>query len=178
MVTPVFITQIEEEEESNLSEQILPLNLKDSTSSMSTMTTNTYSPADKTQSTTMAFNINTDKVCPTQVYSTMDIGTTSLTTTYSTPSPDPVDPFAFLGFDYYQAQYYHETTCNKNPKSLLAMAHDMINPKTGFPFCFPSGVCPAPKSSFPFCVPSGVSRPKKKFTALLATLLLIDAILK
>ena len=133
MVTLVFITQIEEEEESILSEQIHSLNLKDTTS-MSTMTTNTYSPVDKTQTATMASTINTNKVFHTQVYLTAAIGSTCLSTTYCTPSLNHLDPSVSLRLNYYQAQQYHETTCNKNPKSLLAIAHEIIDPKTGFPF--------------------------------------------
>ena len=57
MVTPVIITQIEEGEESILSEQIHSLNLNNTTS-MSTMTTNTYFPVETTHPTMMASNKN------------------------------------------------------------------------------------------------------------------------
>ena len=53
MVTPVFITQIEDEEHSFLSEQIHSLNLKDTTS-MSTKAFNTYIPQRKAPSTVTA----------------------------------------------------------------------------------------------------------------------------
>ena len=55
MVTPVFITQIEDEEHSVLSEQIHSLNLKDTTS-VSTMATNTYIPKEKAPFTVTAFS--------------------------------------------------------------------------------------------------------------------------
>ena len=133
MVTPVFITQIEEGEDSFLLEQIHSLNLKDTTS-MSTMTTNTYFPVETTKLTIMASNKNMNgEVFPLEVYSTTAIGATSSTPDSFTPAPNPVDRSKFLKIDAYQAQQYHETSCNKNPNFLLAMAHDIINPKTGFP---------------------------------------------
>ena len=55
MVTPVLITQIEDEEHSVLSEQIHSLNLKDTTS-VSTMATNTYIPKEKAPFTVTAFS--------------------------------------------------------------------------------------------------------------------------
>ena len=134
MVTPVFITQIEVEEDSILSEQIHSLNLKNTTS-MLTMTTNTYFPVETTKPTMMMSNINTDnKVFPLEVYSTKTIGTTSLTTTSFTQILNSVDHSKLLGFDVYRAQQYHEITCNENPNFLPAMAHEIINPKTGFLF--------------------------------------------
>ena len=79
MVTPFFITQIEDGEESILSEQIHSLNLKDTTS-MPTMTTNTYFPVETTHTTMMASNKNIDdKVFPLEVYSTAAIGATTST---------------------------------------------------------------------------------------------------
>ena len=99
MVIPVFITQIEEGDDSILSEQIHSLNLKDTTS-MSTMTTNTYYPVETTKPTMMASDINTeDKVFPLEVYSTAAIGTTSLTTASCTPILNPVDQ-SYIHFSY------------------------------------------------------------------------------
>ena len=91
MVTPVFITQIKEREDSFLSEQTHSLIFKDTTS-MLTMTTNTYFPVETTKPVMMASNINTDdKVFPLEVYFTTVIGATSLTTTSCTPILNPVD---------------------------------------------------------------------------------------
>ena len=90
MMAPVFITQIKEGEDSLLSEQIHSLNLKDTTS-MSTMTTNTYFPAETTKLTMMASNKNMDdKVFPLEVYLTVTIGATSSTPDSCTPPLNPV----------------------------------------------------------------------------------------
>ena len=132
MVTSFFITQIEEGEDSFLSEQIHSLNLKDTTS-MLTMTTNTYFPVETTKPTMMASNINTDdEVFPLEVYSTTAIGATNSTPDSCTPTLNPVDHSKLLEFNGYQVQQYHETSYNKNPKYLLAMAHEIINPNPVF----------------------------------------------
>ena len=142
MVTLVFIKQIEEGEDSFLLEQIHSLNLKDTTS-MLTMTTNTYFPVEMTKITMMASNKNTDdEVFPLEVYSMVAIDATSSTFDSCTPALHPVDRSKLLEIDANQTQQYHETSCNKNPKFLLAMAHKIFNPKTDFsltldgePFC-------------------------------------------
>ena len=81
---------------------------------MTIMKRNMYSPVDKTQTTTTRSNINTEIMFPTKVYLTAAIGTTSLTTTDDTPFLNHSDPSVYLELDYYQAQQYHKTTCNKN----------------------------------------------------------------
>ena len=133
MVTPVFITQIEEEEETILSEQINFLNLKDTTS-MSIATMNTYYAAEMTHPTMMASTKDKDDdVFPQAVYSTAIIGTTTAIRDSGTPLLNPVVHMKLLDINDYRAKQYYETSCKINPKFLLAMAHDIINPKTGFP---------------------------------------------
>ena len=196
MVTPVFITQIEDEEHSVLSEQIHSLNLKDTTS-MSTKAFNTYIPQGKAPSTVTARTKKKgNDVFPSPLYLPTSIGATTETwepvptdttsmssmaldpyhppelsftsvmgtnqTTYDEDYPQPVfsntsigatiasresstscmNPdyhIKLLNINIYQAKQYYETTCNKNPKFLLAMAHGIINPKTGFPLLTPDG---------------------------------------
>ena len=87
-----------------------------------------------TQPTMIASNKDmNDKVFPLEVYSTAAIGATTSTRESSTPILNPVNHSKLLDINDYQAKQYHEISCNKNPKFLLAMAHNIINPKTGFP---------------------------------------------
>ena len=79
MVTPVFITQIEEEDHSFLSEQVHSLNLKDTTSVM-IMATNTYIPQEKAPSTVTAHaHTNGNDMFPSPLYSTTSFGTSAKT---------------------------------------------------------------------------------------------------
>ena len=90
MVTPVFITQIEDGEETILSEQIHSLNLKDTTS-MSTTTMNTYYSAEMTHPTMMASTKDKDDdVFPQAMYLTATIGATTATRESSAPILNPV----------------------------------------------------------------------------------------
>ena len=196
MVTPVFITQIEEEDHSFLTEQVHSLNLKDTTSVM-TMATNTYIPREKASSTVTAHtHTNGTDMFPLPLYSTASIGATAKTgepvmkdtTTMSNITTEPYHPpetsttslmrinrtidddnypqpvfsnsssgatlpnhessttymnpdirIKLRNITFYQAEQYYESSCKKDPKFLLAMAHGIINPKTGFPILRPDG---------------------------------------
>ena len=143
MVTPVFITQIEDEEETILSEQIHSLHLKD-TASMSIATLNPYYDNEMTPPAMMASTDDTDdNVFPEAVCLTAIISASAATRNSGTPLQNPVVHEKFLDINDYRTKQYYETSCNMNPKFLLAMAHDIINPKTGFPLL--------PLDGEPFC---------------------------
>ena len=98
------------------------------------MTTNTYFPVDNIQTATMMSKINTKMMFPTKVYLSAAVGSTNLTTTGNTLSLNHLDPSVSFKLDYLRAQKYYEITCKKNPIFLLAMAYEIINPKTSFWF--------------------------------------------
>ena len=143
MVTPVFITQIEDGEETVLSEQIHSLQLKD-TASISIPTLNTYCDNGMTPSSLMASTDDSmDDVFPEAVLSSEKAHITPLTSDSGPPLHSPVVHRNLLDINDYRAKKYYESTCKMNPKVLLAMAHNIINPKTGFPLL--------PLDGEPFC---------------------------
>ena len=143
MVTPVFITQIEDEEETILSEQIHSLHLKD-TASMSIPTLNPYCDKEMTPPPMMASTDGTmDDVFPEAVCSSGTISVTAVTRDAGPPLHNAVIDEKFFDSNDYRAKQYYETSCKMNPKFLLAMAQDIINQKTGFPLL--------PLDGEPFC---------------------------
>ena len=104
------------------------------TTSMSSMAPDTYHPPEMSLTTVMGSNQTTyDEHYPQPVFSNSSIGATIARRESSTPCMNPDDHIKLLNINVYQAKQYYETSCNKNPKFLLAMAHEIINPKTGFP---------------------------------------------
>ena len=101
MVTPFFITQIEDEEETILSEQIHSLHLKD-TASMSIATLNTYYDIEMTPPAMMASTDDTnDDVFPEAVCLTAIIGASAATRDSGTPLQNPVVHEKFLDINGY-----------------------------------------------------------------------------
>ena len=101
MVTPVFITQIEDEEANILSEQIHSLHLKD-TVFMSIPTLNTYCDNGMTPFSMMASTDDTkDDVFPEAVCLSGIIGATAVTRDSGTPLHNPVVHEKFLDINDY-----------------------------------------------------------------------------
>lgn len=80
-----------------------------------------------------------DENYPQPVFSNSSSGATIASHESSTSCMNPVDHIKLLNITVYQAEQYYETSCKKNPKFLLAMAHGIINPTTGFPLLRPDG---------------------------------------
>ena len=97
--------------------------------------------SDAAPTTPKTLYINSETMFPTTSFSPETVGSISLPniTTGDTPLrgiPLPNHSNSPLSEEWEccRAQPYYEHFCNKNPRFLLAMAHDVINPQTGFPF--------------------------------------------
>ena len=167
MVTPVFITQTQDDDQSFLSDQIHDLKLLDTTS-MSTLTKRTSHfteectasamallpfekgfafpikancKLDATPTTSKPLYLNSETMFPTTSFSPETVRSVSSPniTTYHTPLrgitlPNHSNTTSSEEWECCRAQPYYEHSCKNNPRFLLAMAHDVINPQTGFPF--------------------------------------------
>ena len=137
MMTPVPITQSQEDDSLFLTNKIRDLKLK---APISTVTASPSSGlhvscAANFKTTTMPY-LNTDLVVSTTKFSPESVGSTSSTVTGGfsyTNHPTDLFPDQWV---CYRAQHYYETMCDKNPQYLLVMAYGIINPETGFPFSF------------------------------------------
>lgn len=167
MVTPVFITQTQDDDQSFLSDQIHDLKLLDTTS-MSTLTKRTSHfteectasatallpfekgfafpikancKSDATPTTSKPLYLNSETMFPTTSFSPETVRSISSPniTTCHTPLrgitlPNHSNTTSSEEWECCRAQPYYEHSCKNNPRFLLAMAHDVINPQTGFPF--------------------------------------------